>query len=147
MLRQRWGVAKLLGESASAVILSAAKNLVSRSSTEILRCAQDDTRLYHVCQRKLPRPQRCDDCGMTTLTPELRKAVEEAGDQPVEIIDPETQRRYVLLRADVYERLHSLFEERPLSKDEWRFLLEQAGKRAGWDDPEMDVYDDLRPRP
>jgi hypothetical protein len=84
---------------------------------------------------------------MTTLTPELRKAVEEAGDQPIEIIDPETQRRYVLLRADVYVRLHMLFEEGPLSKDERRHLLEQAGMRAGWDDPEMDVYDDLRPRP
>jgi hypothetical protein len=34
---------------------------------------------------------------MTTLTPGLRKAVEDAGERPVEIIDPETQRRYVLL--------------------------------------------------
>lgn len=84
---------------------------------------------------------------MTTLTPELRKAVEEAGGQPIEIIDPETQRRYVLLRADVYERLNVLFEDGPLSKDERRRFLEQAGKRAGWDDPEMDIYDDLRPQP
>jgi hypothetical protein len=26
------------------------------------------------------------------------------------------------------------------------FHLQQFGKRAGWDDPEMDVYDDLDPR-
>jgi hypothetical protein len=82
---------------------------------------------------------------MTPLTPELRKAIEEAGDQPVPVIDPETQRRYVLLREEIYERLHSLFEAGPLSKDEQRYLLEQAAKRAGWDDPEMDVYNDLRP--
>ncbi len=43
---------------------------------------------------------------MTTLSSDLRKAVEEAGELPVQIVDPETERRYVLLRADVYERLH-----------------------------------------
>jgi hypothetical protein len=82
---------------------------------------------------------------MTILTGELRKAIEEAGDQPVQVIDPETNRRYVLLRADIYERLHLLFEKGPLSKEEQRLLLHEAGKRAGWDDPEMDVYNDLAP--
>ena len=83
---------------------------------------------------------------MTTLPGDLRKAVEEAGDQPVQIIDPQTNRRYVLLRADVYERLHLLLGSGPLSKDEQQWLLREAGRRAGWDDPEMDVYDDLAPR-
>ncbi len=83
---------------------------------------------------------------MTTLPGDLRKAVEEAGDQPVPIIDPETNRRYVLLRADIYERLHLVFEKGPLSKAEQQVLLHEAGKRAGWDDPEMDIYDDLAPR-
>jgi hypothetical protein len=77
---------------------------------------------------------------MTTLTPELRQAVREAGNQPVPIIDPETNRRYVLVPADVFERLNLLVEHEPLSKEEQRWLLREAGKRAGWDDPEMDVY-------
>jgi hypothetical protein len=83
---------------------------------------------------------------MTRLPGELREVVEEAGDRPVEIVDPETNRRYVLLRADIYERLHVLFEGGPLSKEEQQWLLHEAGKRAGWDDPEMDVCNDLAPR-
>ncbi len=79
----------------------------------------------------------------TTLSPEIRKAVEEAGEQPLEIIDPETHERYMLLKAEVFERLRPLLQGGPLSKEEQRFLLEQAGRRAGWDDPEMDIYDDL----
>jgi hypothetical protein len=31
-------------------------------------------------------------------------------------------------------------EHNPLSPEEKRCLLSMAGKRAGWDDPEMDVY-------
>jgi hypothetical protein len=83
---------------------------------------------------------------MTILTPELRKAVEAAGDQPVVVIDPETKQQYVLVRADFYDRLHLLFEKGPLSRSEQEALLRQAGKRAGWDDPEMDIYNDLDPR-
>jgi hypothetical protein len=40
-----------------------------------------------------------------TLTPELRQAVIQAGDSPVRLIDPETHRAYVLVSAEVFERL------------------------------------------
>jgi hypothetical protein len=43
------------------------------------------------------------------------------------------------------EHLH-LFDTEPLSNEERRQLLIQAGLRAGWDDPEMDVYNSLDPR-
>ena len=84
---------------------------------------------------------------MTTLSPELQKAILDAGDQPVAVLDPQTHERYVLLRAEAYERLQLLLEHKPLSQEEQRRLLGMAGKRAGWDDPEMDVYNDLSPRP
>ena len=42
---------------------------------------------------------------MDTLTPELKRAVEQAGDSPVRLTDPETHRTYVLVSAEVYERL------------------------------------------
>jgi hypothetical protein len=42
---------------------------------------------------------------MTTLTAELRREIEKAGDEPLRIEDPETHATYVLLRAEVYERL------------------------------------------
>ncbi|MGP0066339.1 MAG: hypothetical protein ACLQGP_22470 [Isosphaeraceae bacterium] len=42
---------------------------------------------------------------MTTLTPELRQEIEKAGDEPVRIEDPENQTAYVLIRAEVYDRI------------------------------------------
>jgi hypothetical protein len=33
-----------------------------------------------------------------------------------------------------------------VTEQERLFHLQQFGKRAGWDDPEMDVYDELDPR-
>jgi hypothetical protein len=69
------------------------------------------------------------------------------GDQlPVRVNDPGQNEAFVLVRADVYERFKALFEEDPVTEQERLFQLQQFGKRAGWDDPEMDVYDDLDPR-
>jgi hypothetical protein len=52
----------------------------------------------------------------------------------------------VLVRAEVYDRLRALFEDLPVSGSERRFQLQAFGKRAGWDDPEMDIYSDFDPR-
>jgi hypothetical protein len=49
---------------------------------------------------------------MSGLTPEQRQLIEQAGDQPVRIEDPETQHVYVVLRAEVYERVRDLLELR-----------------------------------
>jgi hypothetical protein len=42
---------------------------------------------------------------MTTLTAEQRQEIEKASDEPVRIEDPETQATYVLLKAEVSERI------------------------------------------
>jgi hypothetical protein len=39
-----------------------------------------------------------------------------------------------------------LDNETPLTPDERRAVLIQAGLRAGWDDPEMEIYNELDPR-
>ena len=39
---------------------------------------------------------------MNPITPELRQAIERAGDRPVEITDPETNIAYVLVRVEVF---------------------------------------------
>ena len=49
---------------------------------------------------------------METLTPELRQAVEQAGDSPVRLMDPETHRAYVLVSAEVFEQLILTHEDR-----------------------------------
>jgi hypothetical protein len=69
---------------------------------------------------------------MTTFTPELRQAVERAGDQPVEITDPQTNTDYVLLKADVYRRMREVLEEEAdhREKDAWSRLGRKA--RSEW---------------
>jgi hypothetical protein len=75
------------------------------------------------------------------LSDELRRELEQHGDQPIEVVDPATNKVYLLISREKYERLKPLFEDEPLSDLEQRELLRQAGRRAGWDDPEMDAYD------
>ncbi len=58
---------------------------------------------------------------------------------PVRVCDPAESAMFVLMRAEVYERFKSLFEEDPVAEQERLFQLQQFGKRAGWDDTEMDV--------
>jgi hypothetical protein len=49
---------------------------------------------------------------ITGLTPEQRRLVEQAGDLPVRIEDPAMRQSYVLIRADVYERVRDVIEPR-----------------------------------
>jgi hypothetical protein len=49
---------------------------------------------------------------LDTLSPELKHAIEEAGDSPVRLMDPETHRTYVLVSAEVFERLVAEEERR-----------------------------------
>ena len=76
-----------------------------------------------------------------TLSDELQQAVERQGGRPVEVIHPGTQKVYLLVPREQYDRLRPLLEDERLTLDEQRRLLADAGRRAGWDDPEMDAYD------
>lgn len=82
-----------------------------------------------------------------TLPHELRDVLAAAGDEPVRLTDPETNAEYVLLPAARFERLSPIeYDDGPLTAEEKRALLRHAGERAGWNDPEMDIYDELDPR-
>ena len=57
------------------------------------------------------------------------------------------QTECIVIRKDCFDRIgHYVYDDGPMTVHEKRWLLSQAGKRAGWDDPEMDVYNDLDPR-
>jgi len=84
------------------------------------------------------------------LSEELQRALEQQGDGPVKVVHPVTNEVYFLIAGEQYDRLKPLFENDPMTEEEQKFLIQQAGKRAGWDDPEMDVYDNYdqhRPQP
>lgn len=81
---------------------------------------------------------------MLTIPKELQQAVRAADGRPLRLTDPETQAEYVLLQADIFDQLHGLMDkDTSLTPDERRAVLLQAGLRACWDDPEMDVYNEL----
>ncbi|HZY85882.1 MAG TPA: hypothetical protein VFE78_13690 [Gemmataceae bacterium] len=65
---------------------------------------------------------------MIDLTEEQRQELDKP--EPVRLRDPQTNEAYVLVRADVYERM--------------RAVIDGYTRRAGWDDPELDVYEKYR---
>lgn len=80
------------------------------------------------------------------LSDEQQQALHEQGDGPVHVVDPGTRKMYVIMNVLQYERVKPFFEDDPLSEGEQKEVLRQAGERAGWNDPEMDVYNALDPR-
>jgi hypothetical protein len=80
---------------------------------------------------------------MIELTAEQR--LELNTDVP-RVIDPQTRTTYVLVNEEVYERLAALLVPDRLTLAEQQAVLHAAGLRAGWDDPEMDVYDREEPQ-
>jgi hypothetical protein len=47
---------------------------------------------------------------MTTITPEIRRAIQHAGDETARLEDPETHKVYILLKEETYTRLCKLEE-------------------------------------
>lgn len=85
---------------------------------------------------------------MIALSKEIQEAVQKSEDNPIRLIDPETNVEYVVLPAETYEQMRNgvYYDDGPITEEERHALLIEAGLRAGWDDPEMDIYNDLDPR-
>jgi hypothetical protein len=76
-------------------------------------------------RRAIPTSQR--KILMPSLTPELKKAVEQAGDDRVTLTDPETKREYVLVPLDEYQKLAAMnYDDSPWTDEEMDALAEEA---------------------
>jgi hypothetical protein len=84
---------------------------------------------------------------MIELTLEQRKAVAQDLETPPRVLDSETNTGYVLIRAEVYERIRQLLDldDNQFTRDLAPHVMEFFGQ-AGWDDPAMDIYNELDPR-
>jgi hypothetical protein len=71
----------------------------------------------------------------------LVRALDAQGGDPLRTVHPVTGKVFFLVSEERYERLKPLFEHDPPTREEQQFLLREAGRRAGWDDSSMDVYD------
>ncbi len=69
---------------------------------------------------------------MTAITPEQRLAIEQAGDRPVPLTDPATNESFVLLRADVFDRVKALLDESEATTEERAWLDRAKKTRLDW---------------
>ena len=58
-----------------------------------------------------------------TLSPDLKQAVEEAGDEPVRVEDSETHTAYVVIREDLYRKLREAIPESDWTLHEFEELI------------------------
>jgi hypothetical protein len=85
---------------------------------------------------------------MIELTLEQRQAMLREGEAPPRAIDPDTHTAYVLIRQEIYDRVKELLVDPDHNRfvdDLYPHVMEVFG-REGWDDPAMDIYNDLDPR-
>ena len=85
---------------------------------------------------------------MIELTLEQRQAVAQQGEKPLRAVDPDTHITYVLLPEEIYARVKVLLGEEgdPQFLQEMHPYVMEVFGREGWDDPAMDIYNDLDPR-
>jgi D-alanine-D-alanine ligase-like ATP-grasp enzyme len=77
------------------------------------------------------------------LSDDLRQAIEESGGGPVYIVDAKTNASYVVIRAEQYQSLAALLADAEgFDPSELYPLIARSAAAAGWDDPEMDEYND-----
>ena len=74
------------------------------------------------------------------LSEELQQELAREGDRPIRLVHPGTQKMYVLLAADLYERLKPLLEEGFDIAD--TYSAQDAALAKVWSDPELDAYAD-----
>ena len=80
------------------------------------------------------------------LTDEQREAIKQG--QAVHLTDLQTQLECVVVRADVIDRVRTLLvDDGPPTKEQKLAAIQAAGLRAGWDDPDLDVYEQYRKNP
>lgn len=75
---------------------------------------------------------------MATLTIEQRALLEVSRGEALRLVDPETNREYVLLLADDYDQLRSMATD--LNARDFYPSLHRALENEGWNDPQMDEY-------
>lgn len=76
------------------------------------------------------------------LTPELRQALTSHPGRLVELVDEVSQARYVLVPMEQFDRLNALLATDQFDISETYAAQSAALAAAGWDDPELDIYND-----
>ena len=76
-----------------------------------------------------------------TLTAEQTLSLQQSGGSPVPVIDAQSQKIYYLISEDQLRQLHAIAADGDFDPEELFGLAVEAAGRAGWDAPEMEIYD------
>ena len=81
---------------------------------------------------------------MQSMTEPQRQEMQQTGE--LRLVDPATNEEYVAVKAAVFEQVKRIlnYDDRPWSDAERTALLQSFGEKAGWNDPELDVYEEYR---
>jgi hypothetical protein len=80
---------------------------------------------------------------MTKLTTEQANALHENDDRPVPVVDPGTNKVYVLVSAEVFERIKPLLGEEEFDiRETYAAQFAAMDTKECWDAPGMERYDD-----
>ena len=81
-----------------------------------------------------------ESAATTNLTAEQSQALAAHPNASLRLLDPQTNRAYVLVPAEVFERIKTLVQDDYDIRDTYAAQF-QSAFRAGWGDPAMDDYD------
>jgi hypothetical protein len=79
------------------------------------------------------------------LSDDLRQAVEQSGGSPVHLVDAVTNERYVLMRADQYEKVKAVFEpdDHDFDPREAYPFVDEVMREDDANDPTLSSYQSL----
>ena len=84
----------------------------------------------------------------TKFSDDLRQAIEKEGSRPVHLVDAATNVRYVLMRADQYERVKAVFEheDRDFDPREAYPFVDEVMREDDANDPTLASYQSFTKR-
>ena len=74
------------------------------------------------------------------LSKEQKRDIEQHGDRPIQIVDPDTQKIYFIIAGELYDRVRPLFDEGFDIRE--TYAAQDEALTKVWNDPELDVYND-----
>ena len=78
---------------------------------------------------------------VAALSEQQRNLLVAEPDEPVTVVDEQTQRVYYLISAERFERMRSLHSAEDFDPRDAYPLIAKTAAEAGWADPLMDAYD------
>jgi hypothetical protein len=84
---------------------------------------------------------------IANLSEDQRRAIEEHGGMPVYVVDADTNTNYVLMRAEHFETLRSLFSEEEFDPRQAYPFVDRIMAEDDANDPALESYQNLQKQP